>query len=75
MNKLTPKQKLLVELIHYLAYGTQSELGLTLKELEAFLQKPIAAKGGRNCLQCLNDEGLAFINELKTFMNELDHVG
>jgi len=67
--KLTPNEELLVELVHYVAYGTEREMGLTLKETKLFLTRPIKAKSDYNALECLNSDGRAFINELKTFIN------
>ena len=70
-KKLSDFEKLLTELVHFLAYGNQTEMGLTLRETISYLQKPIKSKGGKNCLECLQTEGLAFINQLKIYMNEL----
>ena len=71
-RKLSDFERLLVNLVHFLAYGTQREMGLTLRETTHYLQKPIPAKQGKNCLECLEKEGLAFINELKIYINELE---
>lgn len=72
IRQLTPKEELLVELVWFLAYGTEQEIGLGLKDTKNFLTKSISSKGGRNCLECLKDEGREFLNELITYINELD---
>jgi len=72
IKKLGKHEELLIELIHFLAYGTKTETGLTLKDTKNFLTKPIASKGDRNCLQCLREERREFLNELITFINEVD---
>ena len=50
MNKreLTNYEELLIELVHYLAYGDRKDMGLTLKEVKHYLTKPIKSKGGKN---------------------------
>lgn len=73
MNKqLTPREELLVELVWFLAYGNKEEVGLDLKDTKNFLTKSISSKNGRNCLECIRDEGREFINEVIAFVNELD---
>jgi hypothetical protein len=71
LRKLSSFEILIVELVHYLSYGDQKEMGLTLRETKNYLQKSIPHKNGKNCLECLEMEGLTFINELKIYMNEL----
>lgn len=71
-RKLTPFERLLVEIVHYLAYGDRLEMGLNLRETIRYLENPINSKQNKNCLECLEDEGLGFINELKIYMNELE---
>lgn len=73
-RKLTNREELLVELIWFISYGTETETGLNLKDTKSFLTKPISSKGGRNCLECLQDEGREFLNELIAFMNEIDGI-
>lgn len=65
MRKLTEEEALLVELIHIMCYQT----GLSAKEVKLFLEKPITHKDDRNCLECINEEGQEFINELISFLN------
>jgi len=62
----------LVELVHFLSRGSKKHQGLSLKEVKELLYKPIISKRGMNSLQCLETEGRSFINELKTFINELE---
>jgi len=71
-KKLTNYEELLIELVHLITSSNKAEVGLSLKDTKAFLTKPIAAKGGRNCLQCLKEEGRLFVNEVIIFMNEID---
>lgn len=66
-RKLTEQETLLIELVHYMAYGTD----LDLNTVKTLLVAPIPGKKGKNCLECLEAEGRAFMNELKTFVNDL----
>ena len=72
-SKLSDNVKILVELVHYLSYGNEKEMGFTLKEVLSFLETPIKHKNGKNTLDCIKAEGLAFLNELKTYMNEMEN--
>lgn len=72
MTKLSEHEEHLVELVHFLSHGSKKHAGLSLKEVRQFLYKPIASKRGRNSIECLKDEGRAFINEIKTFVNDLE---
>lgn len=72
MKALTNQEELLVELVHYLTFGSDSEQGLPLKEVQKFLITPISSKDGKTPIECLRTEGRAFINELKIFMNETE---
>lgn len=67
--ELTHREMLIVELVHFLAYGDEAHLGLNLKETFDFLTKKIRSKDGRNALECLDQEHRKFINELKTFVD------
>jgi Asp-tRNA(Asn)/Glu-tRNA(Gln) amidotransferase B subunit len=58
--------ELLIELVHFVA-----QQGLSLKETKEFLTTKISSKGGKTPLQCLQKQGREFINELRTFVNEL----
>lgn len=69
---MTEYEKNLISLVHYLSYGSKGEMGLSLKEVLRYLQKPIPFKNNKTCLECLRSEGLAFLNELKTYMNDLE---
>lgn len=62
----------LIILVHFLSQGNKSELGMDLKDIKWFLTTPIHWKNNRNALQCLKDEGLSFINELKAYVNALE---
>jgi len=67
---MNEKEKCLIELVHYLASGNKGELGLTLKETTEFLLKPIASRDNKTAIDCINQSGSIFLNELKTYMNE-----
>lgn len=71
-KKLSEYEELLVELVHYVSSTVNNEKGLPAKELKSFLTRPIPHKNGKNCLECLDLEGRAFLNELIVFMNELE---
>lgn len=68
MRKLTDNEKLLVELVYMLSNQTD----LSLKEVKFLLEKPMPAKRGKNCLECLEKDKRAFLNELITYLNEMD---
>jgi len=68
MKKLTKNEELLVELVHFMSYGTDMDL----KTTKSLLQKPISNKNGRNCLECIHQEGRTFINEIITYINETE---
>lgn len=67
-RSLTEQEKLLIELIYYMANGT----GIPVKDIKTMLEHPMPSKKGKNCLECLEAEGRAFLNEMITFMNELE---
>lgn len=66
------RDKLLIELVHFLARGTKEEMGLTLRETVAFLTTPIKSKRNKTALECLEKEGRQFINEVIIFVNEIE---
>lgn len=68
-RKLTEQELLLVELVHFLAYGSPLETGLTLKETLRWLEQPISSKQGRNALECLEKEKRQLIREVKRFLS------
>lgn len=68
-RELTEFEHLLVELVHFLAYGSDRESGLTLRETKRFLTKPIESKDGRNALQVLESEKRRLIRELEAFLS------
>jgi hypothetical protein len=70
MKHLTEYEHLLVELVHYLAYGNDLEHGLTPHEIKEWLTKPLRRKEGKNALQCLKEEGNAFLEELREYMSK-----
>ena len=72
MRELSEFEENLVELVHFLAYGSAKERGLTLREVKQFLATTLKDRKGRNVLESLAKDGRSFINELKTFMNEMD---
>lgn len=61
----------LVELVHFISFGTELEHGLTHKEVRDFLVRPIKRKQGRNALECLADEGPAFIEEIRIHLGQI----
>ena len=65
---LSPKEELLVELVHLLAFGDADEMGLNLEEVKRLLLRPINAKNGLNSLECLDQEGRDFLEELKSYL-------
>lgn len=69
---MTKKEELLIELVHMLAYGSKHEMGLTLRETKQLLKKKMSSKGGRTPIECLETNGKSFINEIRTFLNEVD---
>jgi len=68
MKALTKNEELLVELVHFMSQGTD----LDLKTTKRLLQRPISNKDGRNCLECIEKEGRAFLNEIVTYINETE---
>jgi len=72
-RQLNKDEELLAELVHYISYSTSTDKGLTYKEIKWWLTNPIPHKDGKNALDCLSEEGQAFINEIKTFMNALEN--
>lgn len=71
---LTSKEELLVELVHFLAFGTELEHGMTHKEIRDFLVGPIKKKGNRNPLELIEAEGLSFLKEVRAALGE-DYQG
>ena len=69
-RKLTDEEELLVELIHFLVNQT----GLSAREVKILIEKPMSHRKNMNCLECLASEGRAFLNELKTYINEIEHT-
>jgi len=67
MRRLTEREKLLVELVHLLAYGDKLEFGLTLDEVYILLEKPIARYKNRNCLEVLSPK---LIQEIKDHLED-----
>lgn len=65
MKELSERDKLLIELVHLLAYGDKLEFGLSLEETLQFVQKPLNRYKGKTCLEVLS----------KTFLEDLkDHL-
>jgi len=69
-RKLNYHEELLVELVHFVSYGT----GLNLRATKQLLQKPISNRNGMSCLDCLDKEGRAFLNELITYINDAEEA-
>lgn len=71
---MTDYEKNIIILVHFLSFGSRSEMGLSIKEVLRYLEKPIPSKNGKTALECLRKDGLEFINELKTYMNDLEDL-
>lgn len=67
---ITEREALLIELVHMLAHGNESELGLTLEEVMRFLDSRVRRKGMKTALELLEEEKHAFIEEVRQFMAE-----
>ena len=67
---LTKEEELLVELVHFLSFGTELEHGFKHKEVRDFLITPIKKKGNKSPLELLELEGSAFLNELRVILGE-----
>jgi len=67
MRRLTEREKLLVELVHLLAYGDKLEFGLSLDEVYALLEKPIPRYNNRNCLEVLSPK---LIQEIRDHLED-----
>jgi len=70
MRVLSERERLLVELVHLLSYGDKIDFGLTLEEVQTYLEKPIPRKKNRNALQCLDADGERFLQQLKDHLAE-----
>jgi len=68
-RELTEFESLLIELVHFLAYGTDTEEGLTLKETKYFLTQPIASRGGKNAIECLEEDRRRLLKEIKQYLS------
>lgn len=67
MRELTEREKLLVELVHLLAYGDKLEFGLTLDEVYALLEKPIPRYNNKNCIELLSPK---LIQDIKDHLKD-----
>lgn len=67
---MTEFEAYLIELTHFLASDSDHHQGLNLREIRSFLAHPIKEKNNKTPEQCLRDDGLAFINELKLFIRQ-----
>lgn len=67
MKRLTADQELLIELVWLLSQNS----GIDLKTVRTMILKPMKDRKGKNCLECLEADGKAFINELITYLNEM----
>ena len=70
MRSLSERERLLVELVHLLSYGSKLEFGLTLDEVVEYLEKPIPRKLNRNALQCLDSDGERFLQQIRDHLAE-----
>ena len=71
-NKTTDFELLLAELVHYISYSVDGESGLNFKDVKKFLNAKLSHKNNKTVIQCLYEERQHFLNELRTYMNELD---
>jgi DNA-binding transcriptional MerR regulator len=75
MRELSEFEEHLVELIHFLAFGSKKQKGLTIREVKQFLNTPIKDRQNMTPIELIAKDGREFINELKTYLNELeDHL-
>lgn len=58
----------LVELVHFISYGT----GITYKDIYNWLNTPIEKENNRTAIECLEYDGRAFINRIKIHVNSLE---
>lgn len=68
MRKLSERERLLVELVHLLAYGDKQDFGLTLDEVIEYLEKPIQRKNNLNALECIHADGERFLQQIKDYL-------
>ena len=72
MRELSEFEENLVEIIHFLAAGSNKHLGLSTREIKRFLITPVKEKQNLTPIELLVKEGKVFINELKTYINEIE---
>lgn len=72
MRQLTEYEENLVDLVHFLAFGSKSQYGLPLREVKRMLMTPVKDRHGMTPLDLIEKDGSLFLNELKTFLNEMD---
>lgn len=62
---ITEREALLIEIVHMLSYGSESELGLTLAEVMRFLDSRVKSKGMKTALEVLEEDKHKFIEEVR----------
>lgn len=72
MRELTEYEENLIELVHFLSFGSKAQYGLALREVKKFLVTPVRDKRCQTPLDLIEQDGKAFLNELKTFINEIE---
>lgn len=70
MNDYTEREAHLIELIHFLAYGTESEQGMSLEEVMNFLESRVRSRENARIFDLLCEDGRALIDELKSHVEE-----
>lgn len=63
-QELTEREALLIELVHYLTYGSEEELGLTLEEVMKFLTARVSQRENMTVLEILGIDGRKFVDEI-----------
>ena len=67
---ITRREALLIELVWLLSYGSENELGSSLKEVMDFLNSRMKRKGMKTAFELMDEEGHKFIAEVKAHLAE-----
>ncbi len=71
-RELSSFEEALVELVHFLSSDAHALGGQTPRTIRKFLTSPVASKGGLTPLELLEQDGMAFVNELKIYVNNME---
>lgn len=72
MRELTEYEEYLVELVHFLSFGSRSQYGIPLRDVKKFLVTPVRERQCMTPLDLIEKDGREFLNELKTYINEIE---